>query len=64
MSSTGYRPVELRNITDKKIINEVVEIIAKSMKRKIDKFQYCIPNTLLLITNDIILKGKRYILKN
>ena len=63
LNSTGYKPVDLRNITDQNIINEVILNIIKSMKRKVDKFSYCVENTLLLVTDDIILKGNRYILK-
>ena len=33
------------------------------MKRKIDKFKECVPNTLLLICEDVELHGNRYLLK-
>ena len=32
------------------------------MKRKIKKFEYCIENTLLLVSYEINLKGNGYIL--
>lgn len=63
LNSTGYKPVYLRNTTDLNNINEVILNIIKSMKRKVDKFSYCVENILLLVIDDIILKGNRYILK-
>ena len=63
LSSTGYKPVDIRDTKDKDIINKVVLNIIKSMQRKLDKFKYCIEKTLLLITKEIELKGSRYILK-
>lgn len=63
LSSTGYKPVDLRNVTDKDIINDVLKNIIKSMQRKIDKCITCKKNTLLLIAKDIKLKGNSYVLK-
>ena len=62
LKSTGHKPIDIRNTTDVNIINEVVLNLVKSMKRKIDKFKYCVKNTLLLVSNEICLKGNRYIL--
>ena len=63
LSSTGYKPNDIRNIADDKIIQEVTNNIVKSMKRKVDKYTKCPENTLLLITKNIILKGENYILR-
>lgn len=63
LSSTGFKPVEIRNTEDKDLINQLVLNIIKSMKRKIDKFKECVPNTLLLICEDVELHGNRYLLK-
>ena len=50
LSSTGYKPNDIRNTADDKIIQEVTNNIMKSMKRKVDKYSKCPENTLLLIT--------------
>lgn len=33
------------------------------MKKKLDKFNYYVKNTLLLISKEIIMKGDRFVLK-
>ena len=62
LTSTGYKPVDIKNTTDETIINEEVLNIIKSMKRKINKFYYYVENTLLLVVYKISLKVNRYIL--
>ena len=49
LKSTGYKPVDIRTIQDKKIIEEVI----KSMAIKVNKNVNIPKNTLLLIYNDL-----------
>lgn len=61
LNSTGFKPIELRNNYDEIIVKEVVNNIIKSMIRKIKKFEYCNPNSLLLISPNIHLKGNKFV---
>ena len=63
MKSTGYKPIEIKDTTDESIINEVIENIIKSMKRKVKHERKLLKNTLLLICPNIELKSKKYVLK-
>ena len=60
---TKYEPNYLRNINDKNIITEVIENIIQSMKRKVNKYEKCPKNTMLLLCPNIARKGKIYCLK-
>ena len=63
IKSTGYKPIEIRHIEDKKIIEEVNNNIIKSMKRKIKNKNKVRKNTLLLICPELELKNKVYVFK-
>ena len=63
LKSTGYKPIEIKDTTDENIINEVIENIIKSMKRKVKIDQKLLKNTLLLICPNIELKSNKYVLK-
>ena len=63
LKSTGYKPVDLRNVEDKNIIDEVNKNIIKSMNRKVTKKLKIPKNTLLLLTPDIEIRNNIYILK-
>lgn len=64
LPSTGFKPVDIRHKTDIDIINKVVLNIIRSMQRKINKFNPCAENTLILACRDIEAHGNRFILKN
>ena len=63
LKSTGYKPIEIKDTTDENIINEVIENIIKSMKRKVKHDRKLLKNTLLLICPNIELKSNKYVLK-
>ena len=63
LKSTGYKPIEIKDTTDENIINEVIENIIKSMKRKVKHELKLLKNTLLLICPNIELKSNKYVLK-
>ena len=63
LNSQVFKPNEIRHIENKLVINQVINNIVKSMKRKADKGIKIEENTLLLIIKDIGLKGNNYILK-
>ena len=60
---TKYEPNFLRNITNESLIEEVVNNIVNCMKRKIKKNKILPKNTLLLLNEEIELKGNFYVLK-
>ena len=67
LKNTGYKPEELKDVIDEDIINEVIENIIKSMRRKIKIDQKALKNMLLknmllLIWTDIELISDKYIL--
>lgn len=62
-TSTKYKPVELRDVKDENLIDEVINNIINSMKRKLKNITKCPKNTLLLLNSDLVLKGKIYHLK-
>ena len=62
-TSTKYKPVELRDVKDENSIDEVINNIINSMKRKLKDITKCPKNTLLLLNSDLVLKGKIYHLK-
>ena len=37
LNSTGFKPKEIRHFEDELVINQVINNIVKSMKRKVDK---------------------------
>lgn len=54
----------LNEIDENNKINDVIQITNQNIAnriRKINKFEYCNPNTLLLISPNIQLKGNRFL---
>ena len=61
---TGYKPKDLRNIEDQKIIGDVNKNIMKSINRKIGHGDKIFKNTMLLICPDLEIRNKTYNLRS
>ena len=63
IKSTGFKPIEIRHVVDKNIIEKVINNIIKSMKRKLKNKNKITKNTLLLLCPEIEIKNNVYVFK-
>ena len=63
IKSTGFKPIEIRHVVDKNIIENVNNNIIKSMKRKLKNKNKITKNTLLLLCPEIEIKNNVYVFK-
>ena len=64
LKSTGYKPCEIKDITDENIIETVIANIIKSMRRKVKFDKKALKNSMLLINPEIKFQSNKYVLIN